>query len=227
VLLDAVWRDHDCRIAWPTPVELQYLSSLMSAYLPGLPNVFGFVDGVYFPCDDPADPDSQNAYYNGWKSCCSITNVLVFALDGTIIKARYNMPGSWHDSRVARPLYQLLIDPVRTPAPYALVADTAFPRKSQALQGKIITPRKVGDAYAANLSIAAQDAYNSDVTKARQGVEWGMHSLQSQFARLHMQLPYDPPYTRRLLRLIFHLFNLRCRCVQLNQIRTVYCGPPY
>jgi hypothetical protein len=152
--------------------------------------------------------------------------VLVFATDGTIVWARYNFPGSWHDSRLARPLYDRLLDPVRTPVEYALVADTAFPRKDPRLRGKIITPLKVGDVYNANESIAAQDAYNSEVLRARQGVEWGMHSLQSAFARLSLPLPYDPPYTACLLRLIYHLFNLRVRRVQLNQIRTVYCGPP-
>jgi hypothetical protein len=225
VLLAAVRRDHHSRISWPTASEMQHLSGLMNNYAPALTNVFGFVDGVYFPCHDPPDSDSQNAYYNGWKSCCSVTNVLVFATDGTIVWTCYNMPGSWHDSRLARPLYACLLDPVRTPVQYALVADTAFPR-SKELRGKIITPLKVGEAYAANESILSQIAYQEEVTRARQGVEWGMHSLQSAFARLGGRLPYDPPYTRRLLLLIFHLFNLRVRRVELNQIRTVYCGPP-
>jgi hypothetical protein len=226
VLLAAVRHDHDSRIAWPTAAEMQHLSGLMSCYAPALTNIFGFVDGVYFRCDDPADSETQNAYYNAWKSCCSITNVLVFATDGTIIWARYNLPGSWHDSRLARPLYTRLIDPVRTPGQFALVADTAFPRKDPQLRRKIITPLKVGDAYDANVSIASQVAYNSEVVRARQGVEWGMHSLQSTFGRLHAPLPFDPPYTACLLKLIFHIFNLRVRRVQLNQIRTVYCGPP-
>ena len=160
---------------------MQQLSELMSDYTPALTNVFGFVDGVYFRCNDPADPDTQNAYYNGWKSCCSITNVIVFATDGTIIWVRYNCPGSWHDARLARPLYSRLTDPTQTPGQFALVADTAFPRSDPQLQGKIITPLKVGDQYAANISIAAQDAYNSEVVRARQGVEWGMHSSQSTF----------------------------------------------
>jgi len=225
VLLRALRDDHDSRIAWPTAAEMQHFSSLMAAYSPALSNVFGFVDGVYFPCNDPADSDTQNAYYNAWKSCCSITNVLVFATDGTIVWARYNMPGSWGDGRLARPLYKRLCDPALTPPQYALVADSAFPRKGL-VEGKIITPFKVGDVYRSNISIARQDAYNTEVVRARQGVEWGMHSVQSVFARLVVKLPYDPKYTQRLLKLIFRLFNLRVRRVRLNQIHTVYSGPP-
>ena len=225
-LLAAIRHDHDSRIAWPAPAEMQAMSELMELYAPALTNVFGFVDGVYFPCEDPADSDTQNAYYNAWKSCCSLTNVIVFGTDGTILWVHYNLPGSWHDSRLARPLYARLLDPSCTPPQYALIADTAFPRSDPLLKRKIITPLKVGDVYAANVEIAEQKAYNSEVLRARQGVEWGMHSLQSTFARLHRRLPFDPPYTSCLLRLIFHLFNLRVRHVQLNQIRTVYCGPP-
>lgn len=225
-LLTAVRHDYDCRIAWPTEEEMADMSDHMQLYAPALTNVFGFVDGVYFRCNDPADSDTQNAYYNGWKSCCSLTNVIVFGTDGTVLWVHYNLPGSWHDSRLARPLYDRLLDLAQTPAHYALVADTAFPRKDPQLRNKIITPLKVGDVYAANLSIRAQQTYNTEVIRARQGVEWGMHSLQSAFARLHVTLPFDPPYTSCLLRLIFHLFNLRVRRVQLNQIRTVYYGPP-
>ena len=89
-----------------------------------------------------------NAYYNSWKSYCSVTNVLVFAPDGCIIWARYNLPGSYHDSRLARPLYTMLLNPTLTPLPFALVADTAFPR-TQEMSGRIITPPKVGEAEAA------------------------------------------------------------------------------
>jgi hypothetical protein len=202
------------------------MSDQMHAYAPALNNVFGFVDGVYFRCNDPADSDTQNAYYNAWKSCCSLTNVIVFGTNGTILWVHYNLPGSWHDSRLARPLYAKLLDRAQTPIQYGLIADTAFPRNEPQLKDKIITPRKVGDTYAVNVSIAAQNAYNTEVLRARQGVEWGMHSLQSTFARLHVTLPFDPPYTSCLLRLIFHLFNLRVRRVELNQIRTVYYGPP-
>ena len=44
---------------------------------------------------------------------------------GEIIYACINMPGSWHDSRVARPLYDVLAEELLDG--YYLVSDTAFP----------------------------------------------------------------------------------------------------
>jgi DDE superfamily endonuclease len=179
---------------------------------------------------DPADPNTQNAYYNGWKAMCSITNVIVFAPDGSIIWVRYNWPGSWHDANVARPLYDVLADSTLTPSPYALIADTAFPRRKE-MRNKIITPDRVDEFYNRNLQLASADnaeydCYNRQVLSARQAVEWGMHSLQSVFRRLSVRLDYNPPANRDLLKLIFHLFNLRVRMVGLNQIRSVYYDGP-
>jgi hypothetical protein len=226
LLLLAVSTDHDSRVCWPSQADMQQYCQLITAYEPGLTNIFGFVDGVYFRCNDPPDHDTQNAYYNGWKSCCSLTNVLVFAPDGCIIWACYNYPGSWHDAHLARPLYERLLDPSRTPPNLALVADTAFPR-SGALQTKIITPPKVAEQEQVDAAVLQSGHASSPeaIVRARQAVEWGMHSLQSVFARLGIPLPYDPPYTQSLLKLVLHLFNLRVRRLQLNQIRSVYYGP--
>ena len=46
-----------------------------------------------------------------------------------------NAPGSWHDARIARPIYVKLLH--HTPDTYYLVADTAFPRGTDSIQGKI------------------------------------------------------------------------------------------
>ena len=52
-----------------------------------------------------------------------------------------------------------------------------------------------------------------------------MHTMQAVFGRLGVPLLYDPQFNKCLLLLIFHLFNLRTRRVQLNQTRSVYAGP--
>src|SRR5215472_15485174 len=54
---------------------------------------------------------------------------------GVIIGAHVNAPGSWHDSRVAQPIYRQLRE--QTPEGYYLVADTAFPRGTADIQGRI------------------------------------------------------------------------------------------
>lgn len=225
VLLSVVRDDHQCRISWPTEEEMEENASLIQQRHSDISHVFGYVDGVYFPMEDPSDPFTQNAYYNGWKAMCSVTNVLVFAADGCIVWAHYNLPGSWHDAKVAMPLYEILTDTQFTPFLYALISDTAFPR-SGLMRRKIITPRKVDEAYHSNLRIALQQqCYNSQVVSARQAVEWGMHTIQCVFRRLSVKLKYHPVSNAGLLKLIFHLFNLRTRLVGLNQIRTVYEGP--
>ena len=89
------------------------------------------MDGVWLPILEPGDSDIQNAYYNGWKACCNISNVIVWAPDGTIIWARYNCPGSFHDTTVAAPLLELLYDEGRTPKNMKLLADSGFAKVDQ------------------------------------------------------------------------------------------------
>jgi len=50
---------------------------------------------------------------------------MLLTATGEIIVARVNVPGSWHDSKVAQPIYKKLRE--QTPGRYFLVADTAFP----------------------------------------------------------------------------------------------------
>jgi len=221
-----VSRDHECRVRWPTPEGMRQYSAAISAYEPGLRNAFGFVDGVYFECEEPSDRDTQNAYHNTWKGYCSLTNVLVFGPDGCILWASLNAPGSWHDARVAARLYEKLLDYSQTPAQYVLISDSAFPCQGT-MKNRIVCPPKVAerDKFMREILNHPHASSLDAIVRARQGVEWGMHTLQSSFRRLHSLLMYDPPYTQRMLKLISHLFNLRTRKVGLCQLRTVYMGP--
>ena len=72
---------------------MEYYAALINQRDPSLENVFCFVDGVWLQIQNPPDEEDQNAYYNTWKSCTNISNVICFAPDGTIIWARYNCPG--------------------------------------------------------------------------------------------------------------------------------------
>ena len=51
------------------------------------------------------------------------------------MSAVINAPGSWHNARIARPIYTKLHD--HTPDTYYLIADTAFPHGTDSIQGKI------------------------------------------------------------------------------------------
>ena len=61
---------------------------------------------------------------------------------GAVIAAKLNAPGSWHDLCVTQPIYEKLL--TKMPAGYYLVADTAFPRGTNQIQGCIRAPIKVG-----------------------------------------------------------------------------------
>ena len=59
-----------------------------------------------------------------------------------------NAPGSWHDAKIARPINDKLRD--NTLDGFYLVADTAFPRGTNAIAGRIQAPLKGGQRLPAN-----------------------------------------------------------------------------
>jgi hypothetical protein len=60
-------------------------------------------------------------------------------LVGKIRWAALNFAGSWHDAALTDQLAIKVLDPVRTPAPYGILCDTAFCR-SGALKDRMMTP---------------------------------------------------------------------------------------
>jgi hypothetical protein len=188
-------------------------SGLVNSRRPQLHDIFGFMDGVHLPIFNPSDPTVQNAYYNGWDGGVSVTNVIVFTPDGCICIVRSNCPGSWHDSITALPIYHVLNNPLHTPAPYRIIADSAFTATDRCVTCLTLTQRR--NASRAILGM------NASITSVRQAVEWGMNTLQSIFNRLTVAMPCDVQYNRRLLLMVFHLFNFRAR-THGNQIKTVF-----
>lgn len=221
ILLIVLKNLHCARIEWPTSDEIANWSQMINVREPRLNGCFGFVDGVWFPIFAPANPLEQNAYYNGWKSCHNVSNVLVFGADGTIIWSACNFPGSWHDSTVAQPLYPLLLDNSATPSPFFIVGDTAFKMQGE-ISNKLQTPLKKDDLSADSQIRAIQMDSHRAVTSVRQAAEWGMRSIQGAFARLSLRLTSDSKSRRIILEIIFRLFNARTRLMKINQTAVVY-----
>ena len=122
--------------------------------------------------------------------------------------ANINCPGSWHDSRVATPIYEKLR--TRTPDGYYLVADTAFPRGTNQIDGKIRAPMKQGQKLPADK--AERDrrlAFDAALVSYRQSAEWGMRALQGSFGRLRIPLEVENDHRRANL-------------LEIYQLRTVY-----
>jgi len=141
---------------------------------------------------------------------------------GPIIAAHVNALGSWHDSRVARPIYLKLRD--RTPPEFYLVADTAFPRGTSQIAGRIRAPLKSGDRVpGTHAEVQATMDFDRQLLSYRQTAEWGNRTLQGSFGRL--RIPLEVKHAERradLLEICMRLHNLRCRRVGFNQIRSVY-----
>ena len=206
---------HEIRNAWCDGrrlAEMQHLSLLVQEHRPRLRHVFGFMDGVHFPIFNPKDPEQQNVLYNGHIKYTSITNVIVFTLDGCICMARTNCPGSWHDSITALPIYETLNNVTATPPPFRIIADSAFVATERCITCLTLTQRATASQQVLRM--------NANVVATRQAAEWGMHTLQSVFNRLTEPLFCDSQFNDRLLLLIFHLFNLRAR-TNGNQIKAV------
>jgi len=67
---NAVWK-----ISWPSEFEMATSSAMILYREPQIKGVFGFVDGLNLPTEEPRDAILQNAYYNGWLSGCYVSQV--------------------------------------------------------------------------------------------------------------------------------------------------------
>ena len=85
----------DARIQFPDVTELARLAALVQLRESLVCNISGFVDGCSIKIGCTSDPDIQNAYYNGFTCDTCVNNVFLFSLEGKIIHAPYNFPGSW------------------------------------------------------------------------------------------------------------------------------------
>ena len=141
---------------------------------------------------------------------------------GEVKAAVFNAPGSWHDAKIARPIYTKLR--TKTPTGFFLVADTAFPRGTRSIQGKIEAPLKAGQRLPQNRrdreELLARDR---QLLSYRQTAEWGMRQLCGGFGRLRLPLDINDKAGRSLLlEVCIHSMNLRVRWVGISKIRKVY-----
>ena len=210
----------EARVIWPNREMLETYAAMINQRESRLEHVFGFMDGVYFLVQEPADPELQTQLYNAWKQhTTTCTNVFVFVATGEIAYGAYNSPGTWHDSRTALPVYKMLID--HTPDPFCVVADSAFP-STDSLHNKVLKPLRLGQRFRDENEMRESQVLSRAVTSVRQAAEWGVRALQGGFSRLLTRLPVDTEHRARTIRLCIHLYNLRCRTLGLNQIKTVF-----
>ncbi|KAF8219845.1 hypothetical protein L208DRAFT_1545663 [Tricholoma matsutake] len=222
ILLFTLKHMKDARIQWPVGNEFEENNSHILARHPLLIGAFGSMDGLNLPIQTSQDQEVENATFNGWLQEHFISSVFAFGADGVIIACNLNAPGSWHDSRVAWPIYEKLCS--RTPDGYYLVTDTAFPRGTDQIAGRIRAPMKDGT----RLLVDEEECnhllqYDRQLLSYRQTAEWGMHAMQGSFGHLRVPLAINHSDLRGdLLETVSRLFNLCARAVGHSQIRTVY-----
>ncbi|KDQ52853.1 hypothetical protein JAAARDRAFT_50074 [Jaapia argillacea MUCL 33604] len=198
ILLDTLQHMEDGCIAWTTGSRLVEDNRLIVARHSRLKGGFGSTDGLGLPVTESDDPEIENTTYNGWKSAHFVSNVFAFSPRGEIIHAILNAPGSWHDSHVARPLFEKLR--TSTPDGYYLIADSAFPRGTAAIQGKIQAPLKSGSHITDDVIEQVEILqFNRELLSYRQTAEWGMRMMQGSFARLCLPLDINDPDGRQRL----------------------------
>ncbi|KIY47575.1 hypothetical protein FISHEDRAFT_45080 [Fistulina hepatica ATCC 64428] len=225
VLLETLRSLPAAAVRWPTGADaFQELNDYVIAKYPRLTGAFRTMDGLNVPVQESADEIIENQTYNGWLHAHFVSLVIAFATTGEIIGSRFNAPGSWHDSRIARPIYEKLEK--YTPEGYYLVTDTAFPRGTDRIKGKIRAPMKVNAKNLPDKNSAQYHklvAEDRELVGFRQSAEWGMRAIQGSFGRLRIPLPIQNAHRRSsMLESCLRLHQVRVRKVGINQVHTVY-----
>ncbi|KAG7336804.1 DDE superfamily endonuclease [Nitzschia inconspicua] len=187
----------------------QYMDAISKRY-PCIPHVAFASDGLKLPIEPPANDRKQNAFYNGWKHSHFISNVFVFAPDGSIPCAVINAPGCLHDSTVADYgwMYEKL-DDIYDKYGAMTVVDSAFWSGPCFLKSSQTDP--IGDRNAYLVNKAA--------TSVRQFAEWGMRQIQAKFPRMTDKIKWEERGCRLLdLSLMIRLYNHQVRSIGMNQI---------
>ena len=206
-------------IRLPNEVELEeYVAAIADRHPTlGQERVWGAMDGLKLMLQRSGDFKIQTLHYNGWTHDHYVTNLFLFAPDGTIALRVTNCPGCMHDSTVAEfaDVYSR-INALYDRHNVKVVVDSAF---ASGMHKSLIK--------SAQSTLRAKTKREvriiNEATQMRQSSEWGMRSLQGSFPRLKDRILYEEKGDRRLmLEMMCRLYNLRTRCVGMNQTQSVY-----
>ncbi len=215
VLQNALRRHPLARVSAPTVEEVQEYQRIVAVVYPRLGEVWGTCDGLNLWFERSISQRIQRMFYNGWLHGHFVSNVFVFAVDGTIRICGLNAPGSMHDSTIAD---------------YTGVYDK-LERVYEATGGKVIVDSAFklrNNPFLIRTSLAlarTRDGilFQRDAVKLRQSAEWGMRSFQSSFHRLRDRIRYEERGERlETMRMFVYLYNYRTNLVGCNQIHSTF-----
>lgn len=225
LLLEVLRTREEAKIWMPDQTLLEKYVGSISLKYPGLQDVAYVGDGLKILLEKSTDNAKQNAFYKGWKCDHFITNLFIFAPDGTIIAAILNCPGSLHDSDLAKigvPSIYTKLEEHYKKYGTKCVMDSAFAAKGNDFIIKSV-PRDKIFLYS---NTPEDERRYQDALSARQAAEWGMRSLQGSMPRLKARWHYEEKDERLIgLTMIVHLHNYKANTMDLNQIRSVYWNP--
>ena len=221
ILISLLSSEPDARIKLPDIETLQDHIASVHRRHPLLENVWCIMDGVKLYLQEAGSSTVENAYYNGWKCDHYVSAVIVFCPDGTIPIVCYNVPGSVHDSKIAKwgNIYQKL-ESVYQLCGGRCTVDSAFSASRNDYLIRSANTNYVGETRA---EFAASVAFNAEATSMRQSAAWGMRTFQSSFPRIKDRFVFEERgEKKRIVKLCFLHYNVRARRVGINRLRSVY-----
>jgi len=201
----------------PSQETVDSWKDAITSMYPSLKDVYCVADGLKLMLESTDNDLVQSMFYNGWTHDHYVTNLLVFAPDGTIIDCVLNCPGSMHDSELAYfgGVYQRLREQYEKHGGKC-VMDSAFCSRGNAFVIKSAQDVTLGED-------AQEYTMLCDATSMRQAAEWGMRALQGSFPRLKARLKYEEHGERKcIIQCIMLVYNFRARYCGINQIRTTF-----
>jgi DDE superfamily endonuclease len=219
LLLYLLKRHPYAMVSLPTAEERQQYKNAITAKYPLLVDVWGSMDGLKIPIEEPWGDELQGRFYNGWLHGHFLTNLFLFTPDGRIRMCVINAPGSMHDSQLAMQfgVYNT-IDAFYEEDGSRVVGDSAFSggKNRRSVIKSAATGRDRGAGLIPNTLVA-------QATSLRQSSEWGMRALQGSFPRLKDKFKWEVKGERRIsISVIVHLYNFRAMLVGQNQIQTAF-----
>jgi hypothetical protein len=215
VLQNALRRHPLARVSSPTVDEVREYQRIVTVVYPRLGEVWGTCDGLNLRFERSILQRIQRMFYNGWLHGHFVSNVFVFAVDGTIRICGLNAPGSMHDSTIAD--YTGVYDKLERVFELTggkVIVDSAFKlRNNPYLIRTTQTLARTRDGI----------LFQCDAVKLRQSAEWGMRSFQASFPRLRDRIRYEERGERlETMRMFVYLYNFRTNLVGCNQIRSTF-----
>ena len=218
ILIKLLSKTNIAKTSVPDSTDIEKFVEAVSCRHPilGQKRVWGTMDGLKILLQQSTKFSIQLRFYNGWTHDHYVTNLFVFAPDGTIRFFCINCPGAVHDSQVGElsGLFQKL-KTIYEKINATITVDSAF---SSARYPFFIKSSESSQAITTEDFLLACEA-----TSMRQSAEWGMRCLQGSFPRLKERFIYEERGERALmLRLVVLIYNYRVNTVGVNQIRNIY-----